>query len=547
MAPLCLLLLTSPIHWVLTEGPPNQVSPQSSQESDSPSNLTASLEDQLLLQLNWEDESRPESDPELLLNDVMEKVAFLQPQLLRSNLSCGGLAEFYLVLPPFAKDLCDLVMIVLYGALGCRKEAVSFLTNLIEDLGTDVTVSLLGDIGTKLLELSNGTSDEPNHLAQGAWSLGVRFNVEQITSCLLEIARYPMGNKWSDHHAGARACSGFQYVNGSSLRGSALSVHGTRGAAEDKCEQLRSACAGVHEDRPGAFAVVGRNDSYALPRGAGEGGSWIHECEPGRAPGQLGKRGANHFITVFEQPDFLGDYAVFPESVAFVGEEWNGSISSLKVDACFDCVITVCSGPDFTGTCTNLDSYTEFVGDDWDNAISSLKVHSQCNVEIEQQLYETVEFIPYLSCFYKLATSIYYYSVNCYFQAEERVESIIRDLGLDLANSLTGVVAQATLLTVKELHALGGHAGMEAVKEGLQEAVQSTVENAASLPAGEGCRGRKGRHPRLKDKHRKCKEGGGSKKDLSHKPGKKQGWGKKHGKKVHPKHWKNNKHGGHSG
>ncbi|XP_069792531.1 uncharacterized protein apof [Narcine bancroftii] len=513
-----LLMLMKPVCWVVSG---NQVSTASPKATEGPSGADVQLPPQASL----EDQLGSESKHGLLLDSLMEKVSFLQPWLLRSNLSCSVLAEFHLLLPPFARDLVDLVMVVLYGALGCKERAGVFLADLIDDMGVDLTVSMLEVVGTSLAEVYDSQS-VANNVAEGTWSLGVKLNIERITSCLLEIARKPKEDEQWGSGPAIRPCFGIQYANGSSLRGSVLSTHGTRREAEGECKELGFSCAGVHETQPDNFTVVGRNDSYVLVQASEEGGSWIQDCSSGSLHPRLSKRSSERRVTVFEQPSFQGDYAVFPETVDFVGEEWNGSISSLKVDACYGCVVTVCSGPGFTGICANMNSPTEHLDDKWDNTISSLRVKSQCSIQVERQIYQTVEYIPQISYFYNLATSIYYYSINCYSEAEERVESIIQDLGLDLANSLTGSLAQGALATIQRLQTLGVYASEETVRESLQEAIQSAVESASSPPSGGGCLERKGR---------KCREGGPSRKPS----------GKHHGKKDHPSH--SHKHGGHPG
>ncbi|XP_051891073.1 uncharacterized protein apof [Pristis pectinata] len=528
---LLLLLLAEPACWAATG---NQLSPASDQEADGPSGAG----DRLLPRGSSEDRPRPRSEEELLLDSVTEQAGFLRPRLLRSNLSCGGLAQFHLVLPPLARDLCGLVMVLLCGALGCRERAGSLLAELIDDMGIDLTASLLAVVGASVAERP-GSPPAARHWAAGARSqprsrsLGARLNVEQVTGCLLEMAGERSGT-------GAGPCFGIRYADGSSLRGEALSAHGTREAAEAECRELGSACAGLRQRRPGSFAVVGRGGSYALARRAGEGGSWIHDCAGGPPPRRRpGRRSSERRVAVYELPGFQGESAVLPESVGSVGEGWNGSISSLKVEACDGCIITVCTGAGFTGTCTNLDNPTQNLGAPWDNTISSLKVSSQCSIEVEKQIYQTVEYIPYISYFYNLATSIYYYSVNCYWEAGERVESIIQELGPDLANSLTGSVAQDALSTIQQLHASGGHAGTETVKEGLQAAVQSAVEDASALPGLGGCRG--GGDP--EGRRRKCQEGAGREGRPPHGPGGKHGLGLHHGRKQQPQH----EHSGHRG
>ncbi|KAK1154887.1 hypothetical protein AOXY_G27912 [Acipenser oxyrinchus oxyrinchus] len=107
------------------------------------------------------------------------------------------------------------------------------------------------------------------------------------------------------------------------------------------------------------------------------------------------------------------------------------------------------------------------------------KRHAGCSDENEEKAYNVIQWIPILSSFYSLGTSIYYAAKDCPDVAKERAIDIAIDLGTDIAVALTGGAASAAVYGAKTGIKLGAKAGLKAGIQGVKAGVTSAVKTAS--------------------------------------------------------------------
>ncbi|XP_006012148.1 uncharacterized protein APOF [Latimeria chalumnae] len=109
------------------------------------------------------------------------------------------------------------------------------------------------------------------------------------------------------------------------------------------------------------------------------------------------------------------------------------------------------------------------------------KRQSDCVDQDEQKVYDIVQWIPMVSLFYNLGTSIYYGAKGCSDVAESRAIDMAVDVGTDAVIALTGGAASVAGYGVKAGIKLGAKAGLKAATQAVKARVTAVLKQATGI------------------------------------------------------------------
>uniref|UniRef100_H3A8Q3 Apolipoprotein F n=1 Tax=Latimeria chalumnae TaxID=7897 RepID=H3A8Q3_LATCH len=109
------------------------------------------------------------------------------------------------------------------------------------------------------------------------------------------------------------------------------------------------------------------------------------------------------------------------------------------------------------------------------------KRQSDCVDQDEQKVYDIVQWIPMVSLFYNLGTSIYYGAKGCSDVAESRAIDMAVDVGTDAVIALTGGAASVAGYGVKAGIKLGAKAGLKAATQAVKTSKDAIVSTAKKI------------------------------------------------------------------
>ncbi|XP_066910510.1 uncharacterized protein [Clytia hemisphaerica] len=211
-------------------------------------------------------------------------------------------------------------------------------------------------------------------------------------------------------------------------------------------------------------------------------------------------------VTIYQHADFKGRYQKICHDVGNLnknslfgkGYNWNDQISSIKVN-CKDCSVLVFQHSKFEGSYKSFRGDIKNVGSKWNDRISSLQIRpweidnveyevssskstktKSCVDSGEKKAYDVIQWIPIVSLFYNLGTSIYYAAKKCNDVAKERAIGLALDAVMDIATVVTAGAAAPAALGIKTGVKLGAKVGikvaMKATKVALKKAIKNIVK-----------------------------------------------------------------------
>ena len=199
-------------------------------------------------------------------------------------------------------------------------------------------------------------------------------------------------------------------------------------------------------------------------------------------------------VTVFEDRDFRGASTRLCGDVDNLQDlNWNDKISSLKVE-CVNapCSVVLFENSNYGGGYKSFMGEIPWVGVDWNDVASSIQIRpwqldieqkiertevkESCVNPAEQKAYNVIQWIPILSFFYNLATSIYYGAVGCHEVAKERAIDMAIGLAMDAALLVTGGAIGVAAYGGKAAAQAGIKAGLQAAKKAITASVKSAVK-----------------------------------------------------------------------
>ena len=201
-------------------------------------------------------------------------------------------------------------------------------------------------------------------------------------------------------------------------------------------------------------------------------------------------------VTFYEQVLYRGRSRRDCSDVDEFPSNWNDRVSSLKVE-CSPCSVILYEHGSYRGDYKAFSGNVPWIGGHWNNLITSLQIRpwkldsyekksvKSCVDPGEKKAHGVIQWIPILSSFYNLGTSVYYGAKGCHIVANERAKDMAIDLAIDgvmtMGSIATGGALGAVAFGIKTGVKTGVKAGVKAgVKVGLQaakKAAAATIRN----------------------------------------------------------------------